>query len=446
MALPVIRPNKHALLLAVALVAPWCVQAGTVVVNGDVGAGVSDNPGRTPGPSRSSAVYEAGLQFDVRELTRRLTFNLAGDLSYVDYGSTASKNRIDGNAALASTLQLVPDTLAWTLDDAFGQTRRNGLSAFSPGNRENINLFSTGPDLRLRFADSLQGVASARYSRVDYESSPADSDRYGLLVGLRHPVSGTSSVLVSASSERVEPRGTNATAAYDRREAYMTYDLRGSTTQLGLDLGGNQIDIAGARQSGSLLRLKASRRLGARSTLSFDAGREYSDAGSQLGGRGGQFALPDVAQLGLSQTANPFLSRYAQMGLDLQGLRTVLSLSGGWRAEDYTTAGMINRDRLMLSAQLSRRVGPKLEARARVDHWRTTFEGATPDYNETTSQLGLAWAAGRHVSLELSAERYQYSSSIAGASLAENRGWLRVRYGEMIRRSVGGQVVPATLP
>ena len=140
------------------------------------------------------------------------------------------------------------------------------------------------------------------------------------------------------------------------------------------------------------------------------------------------------------------VKRYAQMGLDLQGLRTVLSLSGGWRAEDYTTAGMINRDRLMLSAQLSRRVGPKLEARARVDHWRTTFEGATPDYNETTSQLGLAWAAGRHVSLELSAERYQYSSSIAGASLAENRGWLRVRYGEMIRRSVGGQVVPATLP
>lgn len=421
--------------VAVAVCAGITAAAGaaSIEVEGNAGIGRSDNIARTPDNERSATIRSVGVRFSALEQRRRLDADLIGDLSLLDYAGHLYPAEVIGSAAGRLRFGLIEDRLHWVVEDHFGQTRQDLFSAPSPANRENVNFFSTGPDLRLALGSANSLLLGGRYTRVDYEHGPADSERFGGWLALERMLSSTARASVNVSTERIEPRGAALTPAYDRSAAYARYALTGRRTSFSLDAGGNRVSGDGSGESGLLLRVELGRDVGGLSRLTLRAGHELTDSGASLGPSGEQLAMPSLETGSVIQTSQPYTSRYVGADWRITGRRTTLGFSATWSDEDYAGAGATDLRRVAFGASLERTLGARTSARLGVLHNRNDFKAAGGVTEDTTYSAALSWAAGRRLGVEVAGDYYGYSSELL-ADAHEVRYWLRLRYGNRISR------------
>jgi hypothetical protein len=308
--------------------------AATVEMEANAGFGRSDNLARTPQDEQDATLKSVGLDFSLLHATRRIDADLVGDLRLIDYSGNLYSSELTGSAAGRLSLGLVDESLRWIVEDSFGQTRRDVFSVPTPENREDVNFFSTGPDVRLRLGDAMSLLLGARYSRVDYESSPADAERTGGWIATERELANSARFGIHVTHERVDPRGGSATPTYDRSTAYLRYELAGSRTSVAIDIGANRVHGNELDEAGALLRMELARAVGRYSRVTFRAGEELTDSGSTLRPpAGGQLPPPSPGTDSLLQSVDPFTARYVELGWAITGRRTALALTAGWSRE-----------------------------------------------------------------------------------------------------------------
>jgi len=348
------------------------------------------------------------------------------------FGNTYDSELI-GSVNGSATYTLVPERLTWVLEDNFGQTRPDLFAPLTPENRENINFFNTGPDLLLHFGASNRMNIGARYSRMDYELSTFDSERASGSLAFLHDLSSGSTLSLNGTAERVTYAPAAMATDYDLRSAYLGYDVMGERTTIHARAGANRIDRGDTHQSGGLLRFELTREIATRSHLSFSIGHELADAGSVFGQRGGTISGNTQS---LSNTSEPYLNEYIRAGWDIAGRVTRLGLSGGWHRETYEVNSLNDRGRLEAEAHIHREFGSRLSGRATVNYSDEDFRNVAGDSHESNALLGLSWRAGRRLSFEASAERYERCAA-GGSGYTENRVWLNLRWGDEFVSGVG---------
>lgn len=420
--------SRHLLLGLMAL--PGVAGAATAELSADVGVGRTDNIARVSSGERSETIRSAGVEFALLQQTRRLSADVVGDLEWFDYARNTYDSELVANAAAALRVSLVEDRLNWTVDDTFGQTRRDLFTVETPANRENVNYFSTGPNLRFGLGGTLHFTANARYTLVDYEDSPFDSKRVGGMVGLENELSSGSTLGLQLDRERIEPRGAAVFADYDRSEAYVRYSATAARTTLAADAGASRVHQDSGNDSGALLRLELSRKVGSLSTFSVKLGREFTDVGSAM--RLNTAAPLPTANLNtqsLTQSMDPYVSKYVDLVWRIVGRRTSLGFTAARFDESYLGRSTQDRRRTALGASATRDLTARLRATAGLRRTRYDFRNIIGDNSETSADLSLAWLIGRRLSVELSGNHLRYSSDIATLSSTETRYWLRLRYG-----------------
>lgn len=420
--------------LAALALAPASVLAAGLEYNVDVGIGHTDNITRTSTNQQSDTLAALGTEFSLLHKTRRLSADLTGDLSYVEYLNNTFDSELVGSFGAAVLVGLVEERLSWALDDSFGQTRLDPFVPVTPANRENVNRFSTGPDLTLRFSAAMRLNAQARYTRLDYQTSPFDQDRYGGLLGLERELSGTNRVSLNVTGERVKPQAGGG-SDYTRSEAFVRYTADAARTRLNAELGAARVSGTGDRSNDLLARLNLSRKVGAFSTFTLRARHDITDTGNTLG-QGGGVQLPRATlQTGmLSQTDRPFVNDAIGASWTAQGRLTRATLSADWTKEDYSSVGVSDRKYITASAGLARRFGPRLEGRLSYYYTRNEFSAVVNHTTENTGEVGFDWRLGRRLSADFSATRTDHSDTPLFASSPETRLWLRLRYGDRISR------------
>jgi hypothetical protein len=397
------------------------------------GVGETDNIRRTPQNRESETVGSASLEVGWNEMREHLDGNLSANLTYLDYLQNTYDSEVVGNVLGELRLIFVPQRFAWAFRENFGQNSVNPLAPVTPGNRENVNRFSTGPDFAIGLGQLNRLVLGGRYARFSYEVNPFDNDRYSGQLGFEHALSSDRTVSLNVRTQRVEFDDTTVNQNYNRNEAYARYSGRGGRTSIAVELGGTQIELPHDRSTGLVARLQISRQVSASSTLSVLAGHEFSDAGSmflqtqQLGG-------VDLDTQESAQTSNPFKSDYASVAWNFSRNRTGFDLSVGDFKETYEQLPTLDRQRLQASGRLSRRITPQLEAAVALSYLRENYERAIGDSRETDSSLILTWRAGRQLTLSAQYDHFDRSGEIATAQFAENRLWLRFGFGRLPER------------
>jgi hypothetical protein len=415
-----------------------------------VGAGTSDNIARTSTNEKSETMALAGLQLDWREQRVRMNADVSADVQYVDYLNNTFGSEFVGNASGRLGFALLPERLNWQLSDNFGQGRIDPLSASSPQNRENINYFSTGPDLTLPFGSSMELLASGRYSKVTYEVTPVDSSRYSGAVGLQHKLSDSSSVSLNVTHDSVQYDDDIANPDYDRESAYARYKVTGRRTELALDAGYTKIDrTVGNDTDGALFRLELSRRLSASSIIAVSAGHEFSDAAdafrmSQALSGGG------LDTQGTLQTSSPFTNDYATVAWNFARNRTDFAVGVSRFEESYADNSQLDRDRTLANVSANRQITPTLRLGAVAGYTRENYQHLVGDSRELAASLLMSYRMTRHLTLTA---RYQYAhhtSEIPNTDFSENRTWLQIGWGQPsgevrvgpVRPGLPGDVVP----
>lgn len=414
-------------LLAAAIVMPVAVLAAEGTIGVDAGIGMSSNLLRSAEGS-SETMYSAGIQFSLREDTRRLYADLGGDLAHVGYSGNAAGSELVGNAAVVTRFALVEDVLQWTLQDRFGQTRRDLLSASAPNNRETVNLLSTGPDLAIPLGNRTRLNVQARYDRLDHEFEELSTRRYAALVGLERSLSESQRVSFVFGRERISPEA-QLVDDYDQHSGFVRYTADGARTRFALDAGASRLETAVGKQTGSLLRLDVDRRVGRLSRLTLRMAREFSNAADSYGsGAFGALPQADAGTLSLATTSEPFITELVELGTRIDGRLTSLGLTMARVNEELQGASGTGRTWHVYSFTAVRRLGERLSVEGRVSRTLSSFSAPAADTRETDASLGISWEAGRQFGLVLEGDYNRFSASTAGGT-DEFRGWLRLRYG-----------------
>jgi Surface lipoprotein assembly modifier len=406
----------------------------TLTYGVDVGVAETDNVNLTPTDKVSQTIAQTDVDFSVKEQSRRLDLDAKGNFSYLDYLQNAYGNQLIGRFDGTAYIALIPERLTWMVQDDFGQSALDAFTPTTPTNLENVNYFSTGPDLALRLSGTTFMNISARYARSTYETSPFNSNRLfgGLAWGL--DLSARSTVSLNANIERVMFENTVVNTDFDRTNAFVRYSLEGARTELTADAGGTDINQDGATTSGPLGRIQLSRKMSAAATLTLTLGHQLTDASTSFSNLQSG-AIGVVGTTPPAQSSENYTSNYATVGWQYVRNRTTIGLSGHWEKDTYGEQPSLDYTRGGVEINLQRRLTRSLTAQLVGRYYKTNYlnisaaeVNGSPNYNDEMIGANLAWHHGRGLEVRL---RYAHNSHVTPGTdfgYGENRVLLTIGY------------------
>lgn len=393
----------------------------------EAGAGYSDNIGRLPSNETDETIGTVGLELDWIERTRRIRGDATVDLSYYEYLDNTYDSEVLGTANGTLALAVVPETLQWVFQDSFGQAQADPFAPTSPTNREDLNYFSTGPDLTLRLGTTGFGRLFGRWSTTSYERSQLDAERTTGGVAFGRRASPRSELSLNAVTESVDFEQALNTD-FDRDSVFLGWNLDASRTEIDAQLGYTWLQRDGADKSGNaLVNIVVTRDLTAASVLALTLGTQLGDAadslrtelqGGVVGGGGTQ----------ITATADPFENRVVSLEWRYLRGRSGLSLGASWNEEQYETQTQLDLVRYAYTASVSRRLASTVDFELVGTLQSEEFDNANLDADELRLGAVLNWRAWRTLGLRLTAERYDRSTSNGMGEYQENRAFLTVAY------------------
>lgn len=446
------RADRNVRLWRAAGSLPWLllsVMAGRhaqATISYDVSAGVSetDNVRLTPTDTRSDTISTVGFDLDLNEQRRYFEADVAANLDYLDYLRDSYSPGVIGNFLGDARVNLFPQRLTWDFSDNFGQQQINPLAPVTPANRENVNYFSTGPDLTLPLGSVLQMLLDVRYSNVRYQTSPLSNNRYSEGAGLRRELSPNSYVSLNVEDEEIHFDRSDINPDYDQQEAYFRYHGEGIRTKLDVELGVERLQLPEGSTSLPMARAEATRQLSPFMSLTFTGGHEYSDAGDDfrlmqtLGGA-------NLVTQAVQPTYSPFKNNYVTLAWKYTRERTGFGFQVGHFTLDYVAhsalSNALNEERTTFAANATRHLTPNLEADVIFSFQRDDFEQAVGNSNLLTGTLQLTWRASRRVSIVSEYDHARRQSELRITQYQDNALWVKLRYGR-IADAPTGSVVP----
>jgi hypothetical protein len=422
------RSAACAALVAGMLVGMQPAIAGELSYGAYVGMGHTDNIERVNDDEQAESIASIGAQLSLEHESRRLTTSITSRLEYREYLDNTFDSEVIGNLVGNALFDIVEERLTWTIEDTFGQSTVNQFAPVTPGNRENVNYLSTGPDLTLPFLSRNSFIVRGRLADVNYESSNLGNQRIRGELALKRDLSEASNASINATSEQVDFEDDAQFIDYDRNEGFLNYNANTARTNLSIDGGITEIRSQGEKQDTWLGRIAFTRHVSSAATLSFEVGHDFSDAGTIF------VELESLLQPGstdpvpVQQTATPFENTYALLRGEFSGRRTDVRLQAGYNDEKYQDQSTFDRARLTLLLTLERDLSSVISAHIGGNYSRQDYETLGRTFADMTATLGMRWNFGRasYVSLD-----YQYldrSDDLSTAEYSANEVWLRVAY------------------
>lgn len=406
-------------------------QAQEVDLGLTIGGYHTDNIRRTSAGEESQTVGELGLRLGVARDTGRLNANIDANLAYRDYFDNAYDADLQGGFNGTVVYWFLPERLSWEFQDNYARALIDPRSVDTPGNQQNTNYFTTGPDLRLPIGDRTSVLIGGRWSDVYYEDTAAGSNRLLGTLGIERRLSERSAVSLHGTAERVEFDDRAVSSDYDRQSGYLEYAARGARTTLSVRGGVTALHDFGETTNGPLVALTLERQMSARTTLRLNVGTELTDSADAMRRDQGFGPIVVDGERPIA-TAGQYQSDYASLGWTLEGVRTTLDLTADLRSEDYERDDTLNRDSTGATVSLVRRLGTRLSWRLYGGWTRQDFDTSDVRFDEWNAGTGFDWLFSETVGITLTGERFEGSGdSLLGADqrdFTENRVTVRLTW------------------
>jgi hypothetical protein len=398
-----------------------------VAATAEAGIGYSDNIGRMADNETDETIGTVGLELGWRERTRRIQGDAAVDLSYFEYLDDTYDSELLGTANGTLAVAILPENLTWVFQDSFGQAQADPFMPASPENRENLNYFSTGPDLTLRLGSTGFGRLFGRWSQTSYEESALDAERTTAGIALGRRASPRSELSLNAMAESVD-FDDEFNPDFDRESVFIGWNLDASRTAIDAQVGYTWLERDGSDgESGSaLVNVVITRDLSASTQLALTLGSQLGDAGDSLRA---QLEGSVVGGSGeITATSDPFEQRLVSLDWNYSRGRTGLSVGASWSEDQYETQVQFDRTRYVYSATFSRQLASTVDFNIRAALENEEFDNVALDTDETRLEAVLEWRAWRTLGLRLAAERLDRDTSTGVGEFQENRAFLTVTY------------------
>ena len=383
-----------------------------------IGAARSDNVARTDTFEIEETIALLGLALDVQHESRKVEASLVADLEYRNYTDGIFDDEVVGSLYADLELQLAQDVFSWVFENRFGNLVTNPFLANTPVNRQNINRFSTGPDLILRFGSRTALEVGGRYHNTQFEISDIDNDVLGGRVSLVRALSAHRSASLNITTDRIEFDDTTFNSSYDKQAAYFGFESESSRSTLTVNLGYNELHDNGVVTDGYLINVNWDREISPSTTFNLGYNEGLTDAGFAFDqSQPGQGFGDPQRTAGVS---DPFENRRFSVGLDFNRNSNIFFATLSYNEDEYITASVLDRDRSSLRLGFSRDFGSAWRFRLSGVLQKTDFVTTGREDDDATISVGLSRQFSRKVGVNLNFTRFDRDSSDPGFNYVEN--------------------------
>lgn len=395
----------------------------------DLGARYTDNVGRTATDEESETVGIAGVNFIFDVNRPRLNARAAADLRYQEYFDNTFDSDVNGGLDGSLAFAFVPERFVWVVEDNYGQISRNRQVADNPANRQDINYFSTGPDITLPFGRRTSMQLSGRYADAYFEEGNQDSTTTSGSVALLRQVTEATSVSVNGTYSDTDFDEDQIFVDYTVGQAFLRLSIIGARTQLTLDGGASRIEQDGSssKSESALARLDVNRLVGARSHVRLVAGTTPSNT-QQTFRRDQQIGGVDVGPDGAVVSGDSFQADYGYLTFGTDWERDSFSLLLSARSEDHEVFETLNRDQYRGIVSYSHDLTPNVTFDVRGTYLDEKFTETGFKFDQWGAGIGMRWQLGRRISLRVRLDHYDGSSDDGTRDYDENRAYLGISY------------------
>ena len=414
--------------LAGTLVYAGPMQAADYDAQFTAGVGRSDNIGRTATDKVEETFPIVGGTLDLTEKTRTVDADISLRYSYVDYLDDTFDNENVAAIRADVTWSTSEGRFKWKLQENFGRQLFDPFEPARPENWENINYFSTGPELRLFSAGRNSVDVSATYSNVKYEIRPYDNERVSGNVAFERELSESRALSLNVTQEDISFSSNSPSPDFGRSEIFLALQSRSGRGDLDVEMGYTELDVDGLDKSdGFLFRLGVTRELSPFSRLEFSGGTQFSDQGNIF--RYMQDVTRDIDSIGdVTESGVPFRLNSVFASYVMDRARTNLYASTGWEKEDYEDRSDLNRTSLRFVVEINRELSRRFFAGLELGFYQREYDIITRKDDDTVASASF----GIHVTPRVDVfARYSYRNRDSDTdvnSYTENLYFLNVAY------------------
>lgn len=422
-----------------AAVVGWALAAPIHAAQSDWGVGLAMvyntniNRVETSGPSELTQVLGGGFAYT--ENSADLNARVYAQVNFRHFYRRTNTDDTIGILDGAIAWTILPQRLAWTVENVFRQLAVGVTAPIAPSNLTKSNTFSTGPDLTYPLNSTNTFALGARYGRFDVQDSNADTRRYTAYARGLHRISPQSTFSANFEAARVyfEP-GAQVFPDVYRQDLFGRYDTQSGTGGLTIDVGTTSVTPTGGEKvSGNrLVRLTVFEALSPRSLIRLAYVDQVSDtytdmlAGLSASTIGREAVLaPTAVNIATSDLydAKTGVLAYVNKGagrfdFTLQGRRRQVDFAT--LDQDYHETGLRFEGNWVLSGAT--------QLRAFADTARRTYDSFTRQDIESIFAVSMEFKLNRSVTLGAYTDRSARQSSVEGSSYVDNRIYLAVAY------------------
>jgi len=345
----------------------------------------SDNVRRTVVGIEDQTIAVIGLSLNTSGKTRRFEGSLIADVEYLNYLEDAFDDEVLPDVDAIAIFKVAPDIFEWTIGNKLRVYKQDPFGVDTANNRENINVFSTGPDFSMKFSSKTSIDLAGRYRDTRFELSDTGNSTVTGTLSLIRALSPNRSLSINVSTDRVEFDDQEMYGVFERQSAYLGFSSRNSRGDIQIRLGVNELRDDGGVSSGNLASIAWNRRISETSTVSFNYSRRFSDAGNffyDFDNIGSQPGGPND----INPIADPFENRSTSILYSYTRNRTEFSISAYLSDDQYQTITEFDSTNIGGSLNVSRQFGSGWGLGANANFQKRDFDEASrkDDYIDVT--------------------------------------------------------------
>lgn len=385
-----------------------------------VAIGHSDNIRRLNDGNESEEIASVGLDLDWSENTRMIDADLKTNLQFRSYLGNTFDDEIFGTAEINSNVQLIPQILDWFVEDRFGQILRDRFQADTPGNREDVNTFTTGFDASLNLGARSSISVLSQFQNQYYEESRNGNDQLLARLTMSRALSTVRSVSLNVQAERIEFDDELLDRKYDRISAYVGFSSQGARSTLVLKAGVNEVHDNGETRDSALASFAVTREISRRTSVMLSHNISFSDSGNlfrEFGARDvGSFQTPST-----DASSEPFESKRTSLGLEMTGASGRAYFRLSYDDEDYLDSSILDRTSSAVDVGFSRDVVSGWTMSAAASYQKREFSEPERKDDDIQVSASLTKRLTRRLSLSLGYLRTYRDSGMDSFEFTENR-------------------------
>jgi hypothetical protein len=389
----------------------------------ELGLEHSDNRGRTSPRGASETALVPRVILDLSRSGSRTDLRVAGDAEQRFPISGPFGNDFQANLAGRLNWHLIQQSLDWIVENVASGSPLDLAGLDTPENRQQTNVFSTGPRWVLWPAAPWSGLLDARYINSFAEDTDAfNSDRMMLAARVLRRLPGNRQLSAGAEVTEVDYRDDEFSVAdYQRVDLVGRYTTKRAAFDLDLAAGRTTIDLErGDELENNLFRLRLAWNISDHHMLVASAGHELSDSVRQLAAGIEQLDLPVAGGRRLPIGNEFYVLDSLSLGWHFRYGRLDGSLTGGRHDYQFELDPLLDNEEQSIALGLGWQLTPTMELHGEAGLEKRDFRDENRRDEDSRASLFLVRRHNPRWSSRVGVIRHQRESNISGGDSREN--------------------------